>query len=62
MRIRGLLTGLLLVASCLIAGCGQKGDLIRPGVEEPSVVSETTSVDEREAETNDAQDGAQDNE
>ncbi len=57
--MRGLLTALPLAAATLLAGCGQKGDLILPGAAEPPVVEQTAPVDDsddQDAETNDAQD------
>ena len=57
--MRGLLTALPLVAAALLAGCGQRGDLILPGAAETPVVEQTApgdDSDDQETETNDAQD------
>ena len=58
-RSQRLITALILAATSLLASCGQKGPLIRPGPETTAVVEAAAPAvedDEQEREANDAQD------
>ncbi len=47
---------LIVAATGLLTGCGQKGDLIRPGTESTPAVAETTPDDEGIEQQNEADD------